>query len=310
MRWPEVQVETPEGPRRAIAPAVLSVSRATDIPAFHAEWLMQRLRAGYVEWVNPFNGKLQYVSFANAAAIVFWSKNPRPMMRFLDEIEARGLAYYFQFTLNDYEDERFEPGVPPLAERIETFRALSRRIGPERVVWRFDPLVLTRATGVEKLMEKAARVGDQIAPCTRKLVFSFADIGNYRKVAANLRRAGVDYVEFDREAMLQAAEGIAALCRRWGIAAASCAEPLDLSAFGIAHNRCIDDELIRRIAPDSPAIRQLYGEPGKPQPHVKDPGQRPACGCARSKDIGRYNTCAHRCAYCYANTSGAVQHEM
>ena len=97
------------------------------------------------------------------------------------------------------------------------------------------------------LLDKIRTVGDSLAPYTRKLVFSFADIARYRKVANNLRRSGASCQELTEDAMLEAAEGIAALCAAWGLTACTCAERLDLSRFGIGHNKCIDDELLLHI---------------------------------------------------------------
>ena len=278
---------------------------------------MNRLRQGYVKWVNPFNHRPQYISFANAKVIVFWSKNPDPMMQFLPKLDERLLAYYFHFTLNNYDGEGLEPGVPPMSARIKTFRDLSGRIGRDRVIWRFDLLILTKSLDVERLLERIRRVGDQIATCTTKLVFSFADIGCYRKVQNNLKRAGIEYREFSEDMMLEAASGIAALCKEWGIAASTCAELLDLSQFGIQHNRCIDDDLILRITKNNPLLRRLFGIdismeddlfgfPQRAMQIAKDPGQRAECGCVFSKDIGQYNTCPHLCIYCYANTSEMI----
>jgi hypothetical protein len=317
MKWLETVLETPAGPQKAVAPEVISASRSTDIPAFYAKWFMNRLRQGYVKWVNPFNQRPQYVSFKNAKVIVFWSKNPKPLMQFLPEIEERRIAYYFHFTLNDYEAENLEPGVPPLSERIATFQALSQRIGKDRVIWRFDPLILTGSITVPMLLEKIKRVGDEIAPFTTKLVFSFADIRPYRKVQNNLRRAGLSYTDFTTETMAEAASGISRLCKDWGIVGSTCAEPTSFAQFGITHNHCIDDTLILRITGNSPDLGRLFGadlsvrkdlfaapwEPGFPPLKTKDPGQRPECGCVFSKDIGQYNTCPHLCVYCYANTS-------
>lgn len=317
MKWNETNIETPDGSHKAIAPEVISASRSTDIPAFYVEWFMNRLRQGYVKWVNPFNQRPQYISFKNSKVVVFWSKNPRPLMQYLDEIDERRLAYYFHFTLNDYESERLEPGVPPLAERIETFQSLSEKIGRDRVIWRFDPLILTSEVNVEILLEKIKRVGEQIAPFTRKLVFSFADISEYKKVQSSMNRSGVKYEEFTRDLMITAAKGIRSLCNGWDIAASTCAEPADLSQLGIEHNRCIDEDLILKITNNADEICSLFGvdvtvqgdlfaSPSKVTKKIKDQGQRAECGCVFSKDIGQYNTCPHLCVYCYANTSENV----
>ena len=124
--WEKEEIEL-EGGAKALAqmPVIVSASRATDIPAFYADWFMARLKAGYVKWLNPFSGVPLYVGFRRTRCIVFWSKNPVPMIPRLDALDAICPNYYFQFTLNDYEAEGIEPRVPPLADRIDTFRSLS-----------------------------------------------------------------------------------------------------------------------------------------------------------------------------------------
>ena len=189
--WNKEEIVLSSGERvSAQAPVIVSASRSTDIPAFYADWFMERLKAGYVKWFNPFNGLPLYVGFQQARLVVFWSKNPKPMLAHLDELDKLIPNYYFQFTLNDYDAERIEPNVPPVSERVETFRVLSQRLVRDRVVWRFDPLILTDGLTVKGLLEKVERLGDQIAPLTSRLVFSFIDIAAYKKVAANMSRGG------------------------------------------------------------------------------------------------------------------------
>ncbi len=123
----------------AQAPMIVSASRATDIPAFYADWFFHRLEKGYVRWRNPFSGQDSYVSFANTRFIVFWSKNPEPLLPYLPILKTRGIGCYIQYTLNYYEAEGLEPNVPPLPQRIDTFRRLVDVLGIGAVVWRFDP---------------------------------------------------------------------------------------------------------------------------------------------------------------------------
>ena len=131
-------------------PAIVSASRETDLPAFYSDWFVSRLREGWCEWKNTYSGTIHKVSFDKMRMIVFWSKNPKPLLERLDEVEALGFRqYYFQFTLNDYVREELEPNVPPVAERINTFKRLADRIGKERVIWRFDPLMLGSAAGTK-----------------------------------------------------------------------------------------------------------------------------------------------------------------
>lgn len=284
--------------QQASAPLIVSASRATDVPAFHGAWLMRRLEAGFVRRTNPFNGKPSYISLEQARLFVFWTKNPQPFLARLDELDRRGLGYYFQFTLNDFEAEGLEPGLPPLEARVATFVELARRIGPERVIWRFDPLILADALDVGRLLAKLAAVGDRLHAHTRRLVISFADIEGYAKVERNLRAQGVRSRPFAEPDMRLLAQGLAELNRRWGLALGTCAETVDLAAYGIGHNRCVDDRLIERVfSHDDRLMAFLRGPRGR----LKDKGQRKACGCIVSKDIGAYDTCPHLCSYCYAN---------
>ena len=303
--------ELVEGP----APVIISASRATDIPAFYAEWFVERLKKGYVEWRNPFNGTYSYVGFRNTRLVVFWSKNPRPMMEYLDYLEERELNYYFQFTLNDYDRENLEPNVPPVGERIETFQRLSERIGAEKVIWRFDPLILTDEIGVDELLGKVEKIGNQLKGFTRKLVFSFADIRLYKKVQSNLQKQAVRYRDFTGQDMEAFASGLQRLNESWQFELATCAEPVPLEKYGIVHNKCIDDDLIIKLFSHDKALMDFLGVdilPGdlfNPHPIIvktknnTDKGQRQFCGCIVSKDIGAYNTCPHLCKYCYANAS-------
>ncbi len=318
----------------AQAPLIVSASRSTDIPAFYADWFLARLKKGYSAWTNPFNGKTLFVSYEKTRFIVFWSKNPKPLLEngILDWLTERGIGCYVQFTLNDYECEGLEKGVPKLAERIDTFRRLSDRLRkddrPSGVVWRFDPMILTDEIGVEELLAKAENIGNQLKGYTEKMVFSFADIAAYRKVKSNLEKNQINYREFDDGSMDEIARGLCALNAKWGFALATCGERINLDKYGIAHNKCVDDDLMIRLAYKDRELMDFLGveikEPdlfgavpdgalelgngvyAVKKKNNKDKGQREACGCIVSKDIGQYNTCPHLCEYCYANASKDV----
>ena len=288
----------------AQAPLIISASRATDIPAFYTDWFFRRLEKGYVRWRNPFSRQDRYVSFGNTRFIVFWSKNPAPLLPQLSRLKERGIGCYIQYTLNDYEAEGLEPNVPPLTQRIDIFRRMVDALGPGAVVWRFDPLLLTDQINIDTLLEKIAHIADALVGYTEKLVFSFADIESYKKVSRNLRHSGINYREWDEATMRELASRLLMLNRdSWNFRLATCAERIDLSKYDIGHNRCIDPELISRLAPDDSVLQNfLYNA-------RCDSGQRKACGCILSKDIGAYNTCPHGCLYCYANTSSSSAFE-
>ena len=312
----------------ATAPIIISASRSTDIPAFYAKWFFNRLAKGYCVWYNPFNQKPMYISFKNCKVIVFWTKNPALIIPFLPELDKR-IHYYFQVTLNDYKKEGFEPNVPPIAQRIETFKQLSSLIGKERVIWRFDPLIITPQHTPRMLLTKIWHIGNELKGYTDKLVFSFVDVKAYRKVQSNLvketayyTKENVEQAEMNEAQRTEVVEGMVKLRDiwkqdGWDLELATCAEEVDLEKYGIEHNCCIDGELMKRIFADDKELvyylhtgklpeRDIFGEippiPEKPK-NLKDKGQRKICGCMISKDIGMYNTCRHFCVYCYANTS-------
>lgn len=314
-------------------PVIVSASRSTDIPAFYADWFFHRLDvAGYSAWTNPFNGVISYVSYQNTRFIVFWSKNPRPLLDYLPILERRGIGCYIQYSLNDYESEGLEKSVPPIEQRIDTFKQLVDRLGKGRVIWRFDPLVLTDQISIDSLLNKIENIGDQLHGYTEKLVFSFVDILAYRKVQSNLKKAGVNYKDYDwtDNKMREFAQKLETLNKKWDYELATCGEKIDLTKFGVKKNHCIDDNLIIRLAYHDKILMDylnvkiqplpqpdLYGniEPlpvgaielpdGRFAVHGdnRDKGQRELCKCIKSKDIGEYNTCVHGCEYCYANAS-------
>ncbi len=328
----KIQITTETGLRvEAHAPVIVSASRSTDIPAFYAKWFINRIKAGYVVWYNPFNQQPLYVSFRNCKVVVFWTKNPKPLIPYLKELDALGIHYYFQYTLNDYEKELLEPNVPALEKRINTFKELSGLIGKEKVIWRFDPMIVTPQLSPRDILMKVWSIGNQLKGYTNKLVFSFIDINSYRKVQRNLvkesslfSKDSIENAEFNLSQMNEIAEGLMKIRKRWeeegwNISLATCAEEIDLEQYQIEHNRCIDGELMKQLFADDydlifylnfgklPEKNSLFEDidnkiqlsPEK----FKDKGQRKICGCMVSKDIGMYNTCSHFCTYCYANTS-------
>ena len=325
-QWQKVQIRRENGEVvDAQAPMIVSASRSTDIPAFYADWFFHRLKVGYSAWTNPFNGFKSYVSYQNTRFIVFWSKNPSRLLPHLDYLKERNIGCYIQYTLNDYEKEGLERGVPNLSERIDTFRQLVDKLGKGRVIWRFDPLLLTDDISIDALLSKIEHIGEQLHGYTEKLVFSYADILSYRKVKANLEKSNIPYHEWTEPQMLEFAEQLAKLNKKWGYTLATCGEKIDLKQFRIEPNHCIDYDSIVRFAHDetelmdfigATIIKRKYDLFGEPEPIpasaillsddryvIKDGGQREFCGCMRSKDIGEYNTCIHLCEYCYANTS-------
>lgn len=335
MAWKKTNITLENGTVvEAQAPYIISASRSTDIPAFYSDWFFHRLKVGYSAWTNPFNGVKSYVAYNNTRFIVFWSKNPKPLLNHLDFLKEKKIGCYIQFTLNDYEQEGLEKGVPPLVERIETFKTLVDKLGKGRVIWRFDPLILTDKISVEDLLKKIENIANQLVGYTEKLVFSFADIASYKKVKSNLEKNNVNYKEWTETQMEEFAERLSKLNEKWKFQLATCGEKIDIEKYGIEHNHCVDDNLMIRFAYKDSELMKFLGVEihnvgntlfdTSPIPagtimlnanqyaikkkNNSDKGQRIACGCGCmvSKDIGEYNTCPHLCEYCYANTSKEV----
>ncbi len=313
----KIKIKTDNGTIvEAIAPVIISASRSTDIPAFYASWILSRIKSGYCIWQNPFNKKPIYVSFAKTKIIVFWTKNAKPLIPHLRELDKMGISYYFQYTVNDYDKEKFEPNLPKVEDRIKTFKQLSEIIGKEKIIWRFDPLMLTTDIGVTELLDKVESIGSQLKNHTQKLVFSFADISKYKKVANNLKRNKIKHIDFTYNTMCAFAEGLHNLNKNWNLQLATCSEDINLEQFDIKHNSCIDGAIIRHMFANNKYLAQYlsYGKTPMTKPlfteqtsnvttDLKDKGQRKQCGCIISKDIGMYDTCPHLCTYCYANSS-------
>ena len=329
-QWKKVKIQRDNGEiEEAQAPVIVSASRSTDIPAFYADWFFHRLKVGYSAWTNPFNGVKSFVSYQNTRFIVFWSKNPEPLLQHLDYLQERNISCYIQYTLNDYVNEGLEKGVPALDKRIDTFKRLVDKLGKGRVIWRFDPLILTDRIGLNDLLRKIENIGDQLSGYTEKLVFSYADIASYRKVKANLEKNHVNYAEWTTEQMEDFARMLSELNKEWNYKLATCGERIDVERYGIQHNRCVDDDLMIRFAYEDKVLmdflgvdvktveNSLFGTEPAPANAImlsptryalkrkdnRDKGQRQFCGCIVSKDIGEYNTCPHLCEYCYANAS-------
>lgn len=292
---------------------IISASRRTDIPAFYSEWFMNRIRAGYCTVPNPFNRKqVSRVSLKpdDVEVIVFWTRNPRPMFRHLEELDRLGYRYYFLFTVLD--NPRYtDPHSPRLKNSLRNFRELARRIGPEKIVWRYDPILLTRMSNNaewqnDPLMSyqitdtgfhlKTFRyIARKLKDQTYRCVFSFADI--YAKAGKRLKtltEKGLEIVhpeDLPKERFEAFVCNLAGTARENGMKIFSCAEKRDLSRYNIRPGKCIDDEYIR-------GTFGIDAENSK-----KDPGQRKACGCIVSRDIGMYDSCLFGCIYCYATRS-------
>ena len=274
---------------------IVSASRRTDIPAFYAKWFLNRLRAGFCEVRNPFNPRISTrVSLApeDVDAFVFWTRYARPFERVLPVLDSAGYPYYFLFTVTNYGRE-LEPHMPPLEARISSLRRLSERLGPQRVVWRYDPVLVSRRYGFRFHLQQFEKIARALAGAADTAIVSLVDY--YRKTKRNLAPLNDAFDEHPerRPDFGEFVSSLADIARQYGMRIQSCAEEVDLRPYGVAPGKCIDDARLRRVF-------------GIEVDDRKDPHQRPACGCVVSRDIGAYNSCPYGCRYCYATADAAA----
>lgn len=268
---------------------IVSASRRTDIPAFYSRWLMNRIDAGYCMVPHPMSpSRVARVGLTpdEVGVIVFWTRHPRPLLPHLKTLDERGYRYYFQYTLLGYPRLLDQRG-PSVDAALTTFRELADTVGPERVIWRYDPILLSRLTGADFHRRTYAMLAERLRGHTRRSVVSVLD--SYPKVRRRLAGLGVEPAAWG-EPFAELIRALAAIARGNGMRIESCAEEIDLTDCGVRPGKCIDDDLVRGIL-------------GVEATDRKDPGQRAACGCVVSRDIGMYESCPFGCQYCYATTS-------
>lgn len=266
---------------------IISASRRTDIPTYYSEWFFNRLREGDVLVRNPMNARqISRISLSPEAVdgIVFWTKNPVPMMSRLGELKP--YLYYFQFTLTAYGRD-VEPNLPGKnGVLIPAFQELSRMAGRERVVWRYDPIFLSDRYTVEYHCRYFRVLAAKLGEYTEKCTVSFLDF--YRSTARNMRSLHIR--EMTAAQQREMMERFSEIAGEYGLYIDTCSEAISLEDLGISHASCVDRERLERIG----GYRLKVG---------RDRNQRKECGCAASVDIGAYDTCGNGCLYCYATDS-------
>jgi hypothetical protein len=264
---------------------IISASRRTDLPAFYTPWLLERIRAGFCQWQNPYNPKQRKVislKSEDVTAFVFWSKNPEPLLPHLPFLDSCGYVYYFQFTLNNY--PLLEPGLPQLPSRLDTFRRLSEQAGPARVVWRYDPIIISNATPFAYHLKTFRRLAEALKGATRRVVISFFDYYPKLKPRLGELKKTNGFLPLDPFATPEQMQGfcqsLKRIATRCGMEIFSCCEELD-PRFGIEPGACIDGALLAEL--------------GVSVKLPKDKAQRKNCLCRSAIDLGAYDTCPHNC---------------
>lgn len=279
---------------------IISASRKTDIPALYSDWFMDKVRSGKIKQKNPYNGAIYERSLNpnDVSMIVFWTRNSSIMMKkgYIDELIDRGFNFYFQNTITgntirSKSGEKLDGKTPNPNKGIEYFNQLADKIGGDKVIWRFDPIVVSDEINIEEIIRLYDKISKNISSNSKRNVISFLDV--YQHVGENLNKSGFNNIinltdPKHHEKLNTLLTEIKNISNRDGRKVYSCAETIDLNDYGIEHSKCIDNEYIKETF-------------GLKVSKSKDMGQRKACGCVKSFDIGEYNTCVHGCVYCYAN---------
>lgn len=273
---------------------IISASRRTDIPAFYSEWFINRIREEYLYVRNPFNHNLvKKISLKqeDVDAIVFWTRNPEKLITHLDYLDHKSFRYYFQYTITGY-SRTLELNTPHPSKAIKTFQVLSSRIGKDKVIWRFDPIIFSNITDEKELLRLFNKIATSLNGYTNKVIISFYD--NYKKVETNLKKIP-NFIpckpsDFELNSFVDSLINIA---NENDMVVETCSEnlqELNLHNNSLHEGKCIDDKIINQIF-------------GTQLNFSKDTNQRKECGCVQSIDIGTYNTCLHGCTYCYATSN-------
>lgn len=266
---------------------IIHTGLRTDIPAFYAEWFKNRIHEGYVLVRNPYcpNQVSKYSLLPDVVDLfVFCTKNPAPMLPLIKFLKPYG-QYWF-VTITPYGKE-IEPNVPPKEKVIETFQKLSAAVGPDAIVWRYDPVFLTDAYSVSRHLKEFEAMAAALFGYTRTCVISFLDL--YPKVRRNFPE-GKEVLEAERRILGKA---FAEIGTAWGMTVKSCGEGDELAAYGIDCSGCMT------ISSFEQALGTAFDAP-------KKKGARKECACFLGCDIGAYNSCGHLCRYCYANYDDAT----
>lgn len=278
---------------------IISASRRTDIPAFYSDWFMRQIMNGKIYRKNPYNGEIYCndISPDNVDVIVFWTRNPKPMIEkgYLSQLQNLGYRFYFQYTITGYNiksslNKNIDGNTPHPLKSIDTFNQLADLIGKEKIIHRFDPVVICDQITKQKIIKNYREISKRI-PEGIKTVISFLDV--YNHVSKNMSNYGFTNIKDltknenknDLDELLLSIMEINKLYQKEMF---SCSENIDLSIYNIKPSKCIDEKYIQNVF-------------GIKVSRQKDKGQREDCGCVKSIDVGQYETCPHGCVYCYAN---------
>ena len=263
---------------------IINTGCRTDIPAFYAKWLMNRIREGYVLVRNPYNPN-QVTKYNLSPEVVdclaFCTKNPEPMLTYLDELDM--YKQYWFVTITPYGKD-IEPKVPEKQKVIESFKKLSNHIGVDAIGWRYDPIFIGNGFDVNKHIDCFEKMAKELKGYTHNCTISFLDL--YEKV----KRNAPDIKPPTKEEQIEIAKAFSKIGKENNMVIHACCEKTYLSQYGLQCNGCMSQEIVEK------AIKNTLQPP-------KRKNLRQECNCLMGNDIGAYNTCGHLCKYCYANAN-------
>ena len=261
---------------------IIQTGSRTDIPAFYADWFANRLKEGYVYVRNPYNMTYitKYILHPSVVDIIcFCTKNPEPMLKYMDLLKPYGMYWYV--TITGFGRD-IEPNVPDISDVVETFKILSEIVGPDSIGWRYDPIFLDEKYTKEYHVEKFSEIASQLHGYTHDCVISFIDL--YQKVKKNFPEVKT----LEKEDRLFLGEKMTKIAESHEMTLRPCGEGKELEVFGADCSGCMTQPIYEK------AIHNTMNFP-------KNKNARSTCACFLSNDIGMYNTCLHMCKYCYAN---------
>ena len=259
---------------------VLMVSGRTDIVAFYSKWFMNRYKEGHIDVRNPFNNKMvSRIYFEDVDLVLFCTKNPIPMIEHLKDIKK---PIIFHITLTPYKKD-IEPNIPPKGLIINAVKEISKKLGKEYVVVRYDPILINDKYTVEyhkKAFDNMCRLLDGYI---NKIIVSFID--DYKNVRKNINI--LRYKNFNEEIYKEIGLSFSKSAKEHNMTVQTCFEKRRLTEYGFIEGECLSKEV----------AYTLTGKKYKEQTARKEK----TCHCVQMVDIGVYNSCKHFCKYCYAN---------
>lgn len=262
---------------------IINTGQRTDIPAFYSKWFMNRIREGFVMVRNPYY-PTQVTRYSLSPKVVdiigFCTKNPHPMIQYLDELSKYRQFWYITITAFGRD---LEPNVPHVDKIIEDFKTISNKIGKQAMGWRYTPIIINETYPLERHIRAFEYIASKLEGYTDLAVFGFVDL--YDK----LKRNHPEIKDAADEYKIRLAKEFKNIAEKHHLELRLCSKEKWLKEYGIDVDGCMRLEDYERAG-------QI-----KLTPNKKMQARKGYCACFLSNDIGAYNTCMHLCTYCYAN---------